>query len=66
MPSLHAALLHEQAKSANLDMQVRVLSAQLVRACAAYRTAGRSLLPMLGGLESKLASLKAHTSVVNS
>lgn len=59
--NLHAALQREQSRCAGLDLQVRVLSAQLVRACAAYRSAGRTLLPILVGLESKLTALRAET-----
>lgn len=61
--ALHASLLKEKARCAQLDLQVRVLAAQLVRACAAYKSVGRSLLPMLSSVESKLVLLKGQTSL---
>jgi hypothetical protein len=59
---LRAALLQEQARSTALDVQVRVLSVQLVRAQAAYQAATRSLLPILGGVESRLLALQARSA----
>jgi hypothetical protein len=59
---LRAALLQEQARSTALDVQVRVLSAQLVRAQAAYQAATRSLLPILGGVEARLLALQARSA----
>jgi hypothetical protein len=59
---LRAALLQEQAKSAALDVKVRVLIAQLVRAQAAYQTSTRSLLPILGGVEARLLALQARSA----
>lgn len=59
---LRAALLQEQARNAALDVQVRVLSAQLVRAQAAYQGAARSLLPILGGVEARLLALQARSA----
>jgi hypothetical protein len=59
---LRAALLQEQARSTALDLRVRVLSAQLVRAQAAYQAATRSLLPILGGVEARLLALQARSA----
>lgn len=64
--SLRAALLQQQSLNASLDLQLRVVSAQLVRACGAYRSVGRLLLPMFGGLESKLVALKSETAAARS
>lgn len=59
---LQAALLEEQKKCAHLDAQVRVLCAQLLRMQASYQAAGRTLLPILGGVEAKLLSLQARSA----
>jgi hypothetical protein len=59
---LRAALLQEQARNAALDLQVRVLSAQLVRSQAAYQSGARSLLPILGGVEARLLALQARSA----
>jgi len=61
---LHAALLQEQSKLTQRDLQVRVLSAQLLRAYGAYRGMARSLVPVLSHVEGKLLSLKATSSLM--
>eukprot|EP00775_Hariotina_reticulata_P013324 gene13324-13453_t len=61
---LHAALLQEQSKLTQRDLQVRVLSAQLLRAYGAYRGVARSLVPVLSSVEGRLLSLKAASSLM--
>lgn len=62
LAQLRAGLLQEQARNAALDVQVRVLGAQLVRAQAAYQSATRTLLPILGGVEARLLALQARSA----
>lgn len=47
--------LQETARSAALDLQVRALCAELNRAAQATGSLGRSVLPALNGIESRLS-----------
>lgn len=55
---VHAALLIEQARAADLDLQVRALCAELTRAHMAHKDVGRSMLPVLNAVESRLMGLR--------
>ena len=56
---LESELLLEKARSARLDGQVRALCAELTRAVAASGQMRASLLPLLGGVEARLAAALA-------
>jgi hypothetical protein len=47
----------ESARSAALDLQVRALCAELARAARASGQLGRSVLPALGSIESRLSQV---------
>ncbi|KAK9918861.1 hypothetical protein WJX75_007597 [Coccomyxa subellipsoidea] len=52
---LEQRLMQETARSAALDLQVRALCAELNRAAQATGSLGRSVLPALNGIESRLS-----------
>ncbi|EIE24923.1 hypothetical protein COCSUDRAFT_62333 [Coccomyxa subellipsoidea C-169] len=52
---LEQRFMQESAKSAALDLQVRALCAELNRAAQATGSLGRSVLPALNGIESRLS-----------
>jgi len=58
---LRAAMLQQQVQVTTLELQVKVLSTQLLRSHAAYKQASSSFLPLLSGVEARLLSLKART-----
>lgn len=58
---LRAALLQQQAQAAALDLQVKVLSMQLLRSHAAHMQAGSSTCQLLSVVEGRLLALKTHT-----
>ena len=49
--------LQECARSAALDLQVRALCAELTRAAGVTGQMGRSMLPALNGIESRLSQV---------
>ncbi|GAX78777.1 hypothetical protein CEUSTIGMA_g6214.t1 [Chlamydomonas eustigma] len=55
--ALHTALLEEKAKSADLELGMRALAAELVRAQHASVSIGRSVLPALSGIEHRLGGM---------
>jgi hypothetical protein len=63
--ALHTALLEEKAKSADLELGMRALAAELVRAQHASVSIGRSVLPALSSIEHRLGGMcrKAHCQV---
>ncbi len=54
---MEAALLSERARSAELELQVRALAAELLRAQAASMEMGKAVLPVLSGIEHRLTGL---------
>lgn len=52
-------VLQQVARTTELDLQVRALCAELARARGGTAAMGRSLLPVLQGVELRLAQLKA-------
>eukprot|EP00887_Chlorella_sp_A99_P007323 scaffold2.g7323.t1 len=56
---LESELLLEKARSSQLDLQVRVLCAELTRAVQASGAMQQALLPLLGGVEARLAAVLA-------
>lgn len=58
---LRAAMLQQQVQVTTLELQVKVLSTQLLRSHAAFKQASSSFLPLLSGVEARLLSLKART-----
>jgi hypothetical protein len=62
--ALQAALAQQTAQAAALELQVRVLVAQLLRSHAAGRQLGGSVAPLLSGVEARLLSLMARTGAV--
>jgi DNA repair exonuclease SbcCD ATPase subunit len=60
---VYAALLKEQAHCAELEVQVRALCAELTRSHHAQQDIGRSLMPVLSGIENKLLQLHSVTRV---
>eukprot|EP00873_Tetraselmis_striata_P003140 jgi/Tetstr1/423404/TSEL_014085.t1 len=59
---LEGKLLAEQAKVADLDLQVRALTAELTKACQHTGELGRSMLPVLTAIESRVEQLVAQSS----
>ena len=56
---LRAALAREQQRGIALDLQVKALCAELLRAHGAQRELGRSMVPVLGGIEARLLAVSA-------
>lgn len=54
---LEGALLAESARAASLELQVRALCMELTRAGAAALSAQHAVLPLLSGVESRLAQV---------
>ncbi len=58
--SAEAALLNERAKVAELELRVRALAAELMRAQQATMAFGRAVLPTLSGIELRLTNTLAQ------
>jgi hypothetical protein len=54
---LQALALREAARAAQLDVQVRALCAELLASRQAGRALGRGVLPLLSGIEARIARL---------
>lgn len=57
-------LLQEKAKSAELEVQLRALAAELVRAQHSNLTMGKSVLPILSGIEHRLGDMLYRAEAV--
>lgn len=55
--SLEAALLAEKARCVEMELQVRALAAELLRSQQASMAIGRSVLPVLSGVEHRLVDM---------
>lgn len=58
---LRAAMLQQQVQVASLELQVKVLSTQLLRGHAAQLQAGSSTCQLLSGVEGRLLALRTRT-----
>lgn len=59
---LRASVLQQQVQVTTLELQVRVLSMQLLRSHAACKQASSSVVPLLSGVEARLLALKARAA----
>jgi hypothetical protein len=60
---VQGVLLKEQARRAQLELQVQALCAELLRVHSAQQDVGRCLVPLLGGVEGRLLALR-HAAAV--
>jgi hypothetical protein len=58
---LRGTVLSLQGQVTGLEVQVKVLSSQLLRSHAAFKQAGSSIAPLLSGVEARLLALQART-----
>mmetsp|Transcript_2503 Transcript_2503/g.6433 ORF Transcript_2503/g.6433 Transcript_2503/m.6433 type:complete len:556 (-) Transcript_2503:205-1872(-) len=61
---LEAALLMEKARTAELELQLRALAAELLRSQQASMAIGKAVLPVLSGVEYRLSEMfsRAHST----
>jgi hypothetical protein len=60
--ALQASVRQHQLQVTALELQVKVLSMQLLRSHAAHKQASSAVLPVLSGTEARLLALKTRTS----
>jgi hypothetical protein len=60
--ALQASVRQHQLQVAALELQVKVLSMQLLRSHAAHKQASSAIMPVLSGTEARLLALKTRTS----
>lgn len=58
---LRGTVLSLQSQVTGLEVQVKVLSSQLLRSHAAFKQAGSSIVPLLSGVEARLLAVQART-----
>jgi hypothetical protein len=58
---LRGTVLSLQSQVTGLEVQVKVLSSELLRSHAAFKQAGSSIVPLLSGIEARLLALQART-----
>lgn len=61
---LRASILAQQMQVTELELQVKVLSMQLLRSHAAAKQASSTFMPLLSGVEARLLALSTRTSSV--
>ena len=61
MLRLESELLQEKARAVGLELQLRALAAELLRSQHSNLNLGRSFLPLLSGIEDRLADMRSRT-----
>lgn len=61
--AMEAALLSEKARSAELELHLRALAAELLRSQQASMSIGRAVLPVLSGIEYRLTDMFSKAQV---
>ncbi|KAJ9530884.1 hypothetical protein QJQ45_028832 [Haematococcus lacustris] len=64
LAAVEASLLAERARSAELELQLRALAAELLRAQQASMAMGKAVLPVLSGVEHRLEDMQLRAQAL--